>query len=266
MKNFILKLNLVLFKSLMLTFGLLFSTDVLAVGELPFGYRANGVDTYADGVTPVRDGECYALVWIADNAEFGGFLRNGALATPDVNAVAFVESLAKGGCCNGGVAVDFLIDAGFLKSHPNGMYRVVVLDTCGIDGQPLALDDAGRLIRVNGWGWANVKRISTLKAKAFASVNAFGGATVANGAPIPANCPQPVITGIAPQANGDVVLTVKNTASYLYFQSEKGAEAIGEGERVGEQKLGAAEEPLTLTITKAELKGATTALFAVRGN
>ena len=264
MKNFLAKAYQALFKSFVLTLGLLFSTAVLASGELPFGYRANGVDTYADGVTPVRDGECYALVWIADNASFSGFLRSGALATPDVNAVAFVESLAKGGRCNDGKAVDFLVDGGFAKAHPNGSYRVVVLDTCGVDGQPLGLDEAGQLIRVNGWGWANVKRVSS--AKMFASVNAFGGATVANGAPIPADCPQPVITGIAPQANGDVVLTVRDTARYLYFQSEKGVESKGEGERVGEQKLGAEAKPLTLTITKAELKGASTALFTVKGN
>lgn len=234
--------------------------------DLPFGYKSIGDDTYNDGVTRVRDGECYALVWIAGGADFGGFLRSGALATPDANALVFVEPLAKGGRCNGGDPVNFLVNEGFAKNHPNGSYRVVVLDTCGVDGQPLGLDEAGQLIRVNGWGWANVKRVSAATAKMLASVNAFGGATVANGAPIPADCPQPVITGIAPQANGDVVLTVRDTARYLYFQSEKGVEPKGEVESVGEKKLGAEAKPLTLTVTKAELKGAPLALFTVKGN
>ena len=46
-------------------------------------FSTPGPDTYADGKTPVADGECYALVWVKKGATFAGFLADGAVVDPD---------------------------------------------------------------------------------------------------------------------------------------------------------------------------------------
>lgn len=61
-------------------------------------FSTKGPDLYGDG-TVVQDGEVYALVWIADGAEFEGINSDGTPVNPAVNKIVGEEAVAKGGRC-----------------------------------------------------------------------------------------------------------------------------------------------------------------------
>ena len=83
-----------------------------------------GPDTYADGAT-VMDGECYALVWTPDGAEFQGINAEGEAAGD--SKVVLRAPFAKNGHCPN---IQFQVDEGYAKEHyKGGTWGVYLLDT-----------------------------------------------------------------------------------------------------------------------------------------
>ena len=87
-------------------------------------FATQGPDKYADGTT-VIDGECYALVWTAAGAEFGGFKADGTLASA-TDRLVLAAPLAKGGKCPQTL---FQINAAVADELKDGTYAVYLLDT-----------------------------------------------------------------------------------------------------------------------------------------
>jgi len=104
-------------------------------------------DYYADGTTPVADGEWYALCW-SPRETFGGLDLNYNPVKED-EAVLILAPLAKGGRCPD---VVFQIDSAVADacSLDNGYYFVYVLDTRDANGKPAGTDpDSTRRIPVS---------------------------------------------------------------------------------------------------------------------
>ena len=115
-------------------FGVMLAAAAFAAGV--FADAANVLisfstkaDYYADGETPVRDGEWYALCWSA-NATFSGLDLN--CEPIDKNdRVLVLAPLAKDGRCP---YVVFQVDS--KKAPTGGNYFVYLLDTRDVEGKP----------------------------------------------------------------------------------------------------------------------------------
>lgn len=135
--------------------------------SMPIGYHSVGVDTYSDGVTPVLNGECYALVWIAEGCDFKGFKCDGTLVDAEHNKIVdddgmlYICPIAKDGKCP---PVSFLVKSTFSRNSRNGEYRVVVLDTRTTDSTLCRILDNNAPVRINGWGFANVSPAKSVSA------------------------------------------------------------------------------------------------------
>ena len=222
--------------------------------DLPFGYHSVGVDTYGDGKTRVLDGECYALVWMASGCDFAGFMSDGTLVNAAQNDIVLVSSLAEGGKCP---PVDFIVRADFIKRHPAGTYRVLVLDTRATESSLAGLNDDGSLSRVNGWGWA--KGTLSRKDKVMRMLNAAApvGATTGIASLLPADCGNLKITGFSFDREGNAVMTVQGTKSFLSYRVTKGETPDAVGEEKGKQLVPGANDEIRLVIPKAELNPTT---------
>lgn len=236
--------------SVMMLIGLVACADY---ADMPFGYHSVGVDTYGDGVTPVLDGECYALVWIASECEFAGFKYDGSLVDPINNDIVsdddfyYICPCAQGGKCP---PLAFIVKEAYRNAHKNGSYRVVVLDTRVTPTTLAGLNDDGTLRRVNGWGWANVKRDDAVQAKKLSvAIGNFFGAATDQAAQRPADSCDPVITSFSFNEAGDAVVKFKCTKSYYSYLLEVGATPESVGEEKGEDLVeGAADEETECTI------------------
>lgn len=222
--------------------------------DLPFGYHSVGFDTYGDGVTRVLDGECYALVWMANDCDFAGFKCDGTLVDAEQNAVVYVRSLAEGGKCP---PVDFIVTPDFTKSHPAGTYRVVVLDTRVTEGTLAGLNDDYSLRRVNGWGWAkgSLSRKDKVK-KLMGLTSPVGGALTDIAARLPAGCRNLKITSFSFDEAGNAVMTVRGTKSFLSYRATGGETPATVGEKKGKALVqGANDEDVEvqIVISKDEL-------------
>lgn len=242
--------------------------SMVALGDyadLPLGYHSAGVDTYGDGVTPVLDGECYALVWMASGCDFAGFRYDGSLVDPVNNEIVADEDFYYVcPCANGGKSAPlaFIVKGAYRNAHKYGTYRVVVLDTRVTANSLAGLNDDGSLRRVNGWGWANVKRTEVVQPKtAFMSLSAVtspavtGSATNRSAQP-PADSCDPVITSFAFNEAGDAVVKFKSTKSYYSYLLEVGATPSTVGEEQGEDLVGGADDvetERTIVIPKENL-------------
>ena len=81
--------------AVLLVFGFVFAQIAFAdETDRPMGYHSVGTDTYAD-MTPVLDGECYALVWARDGKDFAGFRADGSLIDAANNGIVHIRALAK---------------------------------------------------------------------------------------------------------------------------------------------------------------------------
>ena len=109
-----------IFGSLVVAAGLCFG----AANDTLISFSTAGTDRYGDG-TPVLDGECYALVWTANGAAFGGFAADGSLLSAADRLVVAV-SLAAGGRCP---ATLLEIDAADAALYEGGSFGLYLLDT-----------------------------------------------------------------------------------------------------------------------------------------
>lgn len=235
-----------------------------AADDLPYGYHSVGIDTYGDQKTQVIDGECYALVWMADGQTFSGFTCDGKLIDAENNDVVYVRSLAIGGRCP---PVNFVVTGEYQAAHPGGGYRVVVLDTRVSDDELAGLNDDGTLRRVNGWGWAKGEiALLDLYNVYIAGIPEVAGAPIGTAARVPANCRRPRITKFELKADGTADLEFTGSENYLSYQwargetPAEGGAAAGGSPRPG---VGDDDTPVRFVLPKSAL-GSENGFFSVK--
>ena len=224
------------------------------MNDVPMGYRSVGIDTYADK-TPVIDGECYALIWMRDGYEFAGIQCDGTLVDTANNDIVYIRSLAKDGMCP---PVNFVISEKFRETHPNGLYGVVVLDTRCTKGTLAGFDQNGQLYRVNGWGWAKVRRDNAAKTARMLSATGSLGALIGNSAKLPTNCRRPRITSFAFDAEGNAVVEFKGSERYLSYRISEGKTPEAVGEKKSEELtegVGDDETAVRIVIPRGRMNG-----------
>ncbi|MBR0506879.1 MAG: hypothetical protein IJJ84_15875 [Kiritimatiellae bacterium] len=205
--------------------GLAFAATA-AIDDALLAFSTVGPDKYADGTT-VLDGECYALVWTANGATFGGIAADGT-PVAETDKIVLLAPVAKGGRCPN---VLFQIDSAKLDGElKDGTFGVYLLDTrVAADGavKPAGVKN-GKLSLVNGYG-LTTKPTKVGKASAGGATTAQekeseGGQAVAAGAAAPKDLPQPKITSI--KIEGDYVkLTVQNLPGFMRVSSGAGISA-----------------------------------------
>lgn len=111
-------------------------------------YRASLNDAY-DGGVKVTMRECYAMVWTKPGMTFAGFNADGTVKGDESDLFA-VAQLMPGESCLFGISSDEYA----MRTQGKWSLAVYLLDTRGVNGVPMGLDENGRLIRVNHWGLA----------------------------------------------------------------------------------------------------------------
>jgi len=202
-----------------------------AQNDVLITFSTPGPDTYADGVTKVVDGECYALVWTKGGCAFPGFNADGTVATSD-SRLLIVSACAAGGRCPPTL---FEVPAAEASALGGGSYGVYLLDTRDASGKPMGVKkDAatGRNVPVAVNGYGVVSDAETELAKggvaASKSVRAKTRTSAKTVSAVPADAPDPVVKSVRVE-NGKVYVTVGNTVPYLQYNVSRGAtpEAIG---------------------------------------
>ena len=141
-------------------------------------FSSKGPDAYADGTT-VLDGECYALVWMANGASGLSVAADGSATGGEIVLAAPV---AKGGRCP---KVVFEVDAGDMKTkYQGGSWGVYLLDTrrWGADGAAKPAGTVNGKVRLVNAAGAVPGAAVSVASGASGSVGAVTGAAVASGA------------------------------------------------------------------------------------
>lgn len=215
------------------------SGRAVTVGEnaLLLDVESGGPDCYADGVRAV-DGEYYALVAVAQGAQFAGFAADGSLVDAETARVLFRMSLARDGRCpKTSVAID---EAAVV---PGERLMLVLLDT-------RATARSGAAFRVDGW--AEVAILQTVPTTGFGAMSCASQTQMVRSA-VPADAPSPRIVAIR-REGAEVVLTVMDTLNVLDYNVEAGASpdrldvsgaartsASGDAQRAIELRVGVGE-------------------------
>ena len=169
-----------------------------------------GPDTYADGTT-VLDGECYALCWSKDFANFA--IK--ADGTAEGGAVVLKAPVAKGGRCPN---VLFQVSADDIASkYAGGSWAVYLLDTRRFAADGAATVAGASAATVNTTGFVAAASVGSGSLGSVAA-GAVGTAEVAAGVEVP----QPQITGIR-IVDGNVYVSVKGTVPFLSYGLAEGA-------------------------------------------
>jgi len=198
--------------------GLAFAASA-AIDDALLAFSTVGPDKYSDGTT-VLDGECYALVWTANGATFGGISADGT-PVAGTDKIVLVAPVAKNGHCP---KVLFQIDSAKLDELAGGTYGVYLLDTrvMAADGttKPAGATN-GKLSLVNGYGLATkAAKVGSAMGGAATAVekDSADGQVVATGAAAPKDVEQPKISSL--KIEGDYVkLTVQNLPGYMRVSS-----------------------------------------------
>ena len=236
-------------KKLITTVAILSSLAVFAAADNTLiSFSTKGPDTYADG-SYVLDGECYALVWTASGASFGGFAANGQ----PVNAadkLVLTAPVAKDKHCP---LVVFQIDSAIVEAqYKNGSFGVYLLDT--------RLKTADGSYKVGGINEAT-GYAKTVNAASAAGVAADGSSGVigASGSSVQASEIAKIPEGLAEAkikaiklAGENVIITIENAASFLqYTLAELATPQAKDGEEVGEPVMGDADGEATIVVPKS---------------
>lgn len=194
-----------------------------AQNDLLVSFSTKGPDTYADGST-VIDGECYALVWTPNNVASATIAADGTAS--DGAQIVLVAPIAKNGKCPN---VVYRVNAKRVETEfANGSWSVYLLDT-----RKYSYDEEGNLV-VTLSGLKSdgaVKLVNATSKVGDATLSASAGdnvslasavATSADiGSSLPADVPQPTISGIEVKG-GNVYVTVANAAPYLTYDLSTG--------------------------------------------
>lgn len=218
-------------KIMFLITGLLATAAFAGMNNVVVTFSTQGPDKYADGST-VLDGECYALVWTPDGAEFAGINADGSAVAS--NKVVIAAPIAKGGRCP---QVQFQIDEEYRKANfPGGTWSVVLLDTrrYKVDAQGFItseVDSVGNKKCVSGYG-----KVATLGNEAFASANAETGSADAKAA-IAAGSVK--ITGIKPDGDNVIITAVAPAGARVGLSTGLTPDSIAPvpGEKYGSEDM-----------------------------
>ena len=180
-------------------------------------------DKYADGVTPVADGEWYALCWSADG-EFNGITSE--CEPVDTNDKIFLMApLAKNGRCP---TVVFQLDS--TEAPSSGVYCIYLLDTRGADNTPAkagatrkpSIVRAAVATDATASGSAKVESSMTVQSDANLSTTAGGDVAWGASAVDESKIGQPVITAF--KIEGEYArITVENMHSSILYNVFSGA-------------------------------------------
>ena len=233
-----------------------------AVNDLRLTFYTKGPDTYKDG-TPVKDGEFYALVWVAKDAAFRGFNADGTLVAKEGNeliaAVPFAENGHLAFCAK-------LIAAADMRRYEGGAFELVMLDTRNADGTVSAAKRVGEtgaweLAAVNGY--QPIASVTPQAAALSTALNIASPIRIGLTSEIPEGTPQPVITSteLREGPNGrEMVIRVKGTAAYLRYTAaavELGGTAASGEAASGEAANGeAVSSPLQKELSPTSSNGA----------
>lgn len=204
------------------------ANDVLVTFSTP------GPDKYADGKT-VMDGERYALVYVADEANF----KITADGKAEGGEIVLSAPVAKNGRCP---VVMFEVDAALAaKKYSGGKWAVYLLDT-----RTFSKNAAGEIVaKLSGGGTVNTVGLVGTADIGSSTVGDVSGVAAATGEIAKgANAPEPEVSDIF--VDGDkVYIYVKGTVPYLSYGLKTGATPGGVAEEVGAKKsgqIGAEEE------------------------
>ena len=194
-----------------------------AQNDLLVSFSTKGPDTYADGST-VIDGECYALVWTPNNVASATIAADGTAS--DGAQIVLVAPIAKNGKCPN---VVYRVNAKRVETEfANGSWSVYLLDT-----RKYSYDEEGnQVVTLAGLkSDGAVKLVNATSKVGDATLSASAGdnvslasavATAADtGSSLPADVPQPTISGIEVKG-GNVYVTVANAAPYLTYDLSTG--------------------------------------------
>ncbi|MBP5510749.1 MAG: hypothetical protein J6Z49_07520 [Kiritimatiellae bacterium] len=221
-----------------------------SISDRVIQFAGTGPDFYADG-SAVVDGECYALVWSAAGSAFAGFNADGSLVSPDVNKLVYVAPLAKNGRCRNTL---FQIPVEDCPAYEGGEWSVCLLDTRKASGTPAGLSENGTLRRINRWGVSatnlKVSEAASASPVSFRSGRSLSatdiGTTAATRSLLPTGAPTPSIVDFRIE-NGEAVLKVEGTVSYLTYDLETGeTPALGTDNAAKTREDGLASGRITL--------------------
>lgn len=192
-------------------------------------YSTPGVDRYVDG-TAVADGECYALVYTREGAQFAGFNRDGSIFNPQDSELVLAAPSARDGACRPTL---FQVPKDYANARKDGTWQVCLLDTRGADGLPTGLDAEGNPRRVNRFSLPDAAldiSAGGVRAPALTGVSPepevepeppSAALSATERAPLPKGAPRPRISGIA-VADGVVTLAVEGTVPYVTYGVDGG--------------------------------------------
>ena len=199
-------------------------------------FSSVGPDLYADGTT-VLDGEIYALVSVA-GTEFGGINADGSLVNPK-DKIVCMAPLAEGGHCKN---VVFTLPEGVTTSKlAVYLFDTRVKSSADAKVKVAGLKADGSLAVVNSYtAVENTKGAAVANVKSVASDDAVVAA-------LPANVPQPVVTGIK-VVGAQVLITVGNTVPYVQYTVTGGATPSNLDQNNLVEGINGASEDITLIV------------------
>jgi hypothetical protein len=195
-------------QTLSLLFGVVLAASAFGdeLGTLTMTASTKGPDRYADG-SLVLAGETYLLVYVNENAVFGGVRTDGTLVNTNVNTIATTGTATKDARC-GMVAIQY--PASLYPSA--GQWALVLLDTRnanGVGGLVVGVSEV-----TDGVNLGVVKN-----GMVPAGLSGSGeGLTVNRQAKLPAGVtvPVPVISSIEPNADGAKIKVANVTKDVPY--------------------------------------------------
>lgn len=199
--------------------------------DLRVTFETTGPDVYMDGST-VLDGEYYALVWLKDGAEFGGFNADATLIDNANNELVVTVPFAEGGRCPFSYKQ---IDKALLARYATGSFIVVLLDTRDASGKALQgsrVDGNGVKVPATVNGYSTVTEVSGYAALYGRQIALDVPVNVTTVSGLALDTVRPVITDIKVREgkNGrEAVLKVKCTKSYLHYVAA-GSDTLADGE------------------------------------
>lgn len=190
-------------KLLMVLFACACTAVFAGMNNLLVTFSTPGPDKYADGKA-VLDGECYALVWTAEDG---------------AQTVVLAAPLAKDGKCP---PVLFQLDEEQAKQYTNGKWGVYLLDTRDFDGDPTGMTLAG----VDEKGATKLVNVKAAVGDAVISSGEAFNTAAAKAAVVPAdydlgNLPKPKVSAIQ-VLGAKVIVTVQDTVPFLGYTVEVG--------------------------------------------
>ena len=223
-----------------------------AANDALVSFSTKGPDAYADGST-VLDGECYALVWMANGADGFAVAADGSA---EGGEIVLAAPIAKGGRCPD---VLFEVDAGDMETkYKGGSWGVYLLDTrrWGSDGSVRPAGTVNGKVRlVNAAGAVPGAAVNVASGSLSSAVGSTGAvASSATAVPAAAEAKKPVITGIRVDG-ANVYVTVKGTVPYLQYGLSSGATPDAVAEGVGSPRTGAVADDEEIVLVAPAKKG-----------